>query len=121
MLEEKLDRLSTAIEGLTAALLGGAAKQVGGSAFTGQNSQAQTQAVTGTAQPPLTPTGKYADAAKLSVDEIRARLLPVMQKHGAPAIEGALKAINQSLLSEVPAEQYPALLKAVANSTGGEV
>ncbi len=67
------------------------------------------------------PTGKYADAAKCTVDEIRARLTPVVQKHGPSAIEGPLKGLGVEMLTKLPAEKYPELLEGVAAAIGEEV
>ncbi len=67
------------------------------------------------------PTSKYADAAKCTVDEIRARLTPVVQKHGPSAIEGPLKALGVEMLTKLPAEKYPELLEGVAAAIGEEV
>ncbi len=67
------------------------------------------------------PTSKYADAAKCTVDEIRARLTPVVQKHGPSAIEGPLTALGVEMLTKLPAEKYPELLEGVATAIGEEV
>lgn len=64
---------------------------------------------------------KYAPAASLSADEIRARLTPIIQAEGPDCVSGALVEIGVSMLTELTPEQYPALLAKVHTALGKEV
>ena len=120
-IESKLDKLTAAVEALTGVLanaaLGAPApeKTQKGPADVAVSDATKIETVVGTT------TSAYPDAANCSVDEIRARLRPIVEKHGAAPIEAALKTLGVDMLTSLAAEQYPALLDGVANAINAEV
>ena len=60
-------------------------------------------------------------AVELTIDDVRARLTPVIQKHSPSVVQTSLSTLGVDKLSALKPEQYQELLDVVAKETGEEV
>lgn len=128
-IESKLDKLTAAVVALTGVLANAALGAPVSEKTVKEEVQVKAPAMAESAAENVVADtasagvggGKYANAANSSVDEIRARLRPVVEKHGPASIEAALKTLGVDMLTNLSAEQYPALLEGIANAIGVEV
>lgn len=72
-----------------------------------------------------TPTDdKYAEYAKMSIDQIRPRLLPILQSEGPEVLREVLVAIvggDKPSLSDLPQSRYPELISALEEKLGRSI